>query len=1038
MRNIKNVLLGDVEQNHIKGIWDITPTVNTDVIVPSIVSVAGGNKVGSDTFVMDTTGVFDPFHVGVARTNINLRALENDHAFQIGLEVTDAPPSGQAFALGFYVDLPGLTDAAIRTKILNMLASGTPLGTGRIYHYLLSYGTTVLQILSAELANTATPTGYPYIVTGITPGLDVEIGSTTGLVLCRAPGTNDVNLGMFGSNSTDTFTDLSGITTVDTYSFLDKDSVIYAFALSADIGSGLSNVAFKVTTTAAPSVFDITGTSYAALPDKNQATWDAEFIAPITGPIITSTSQAVFPPNAKAGQFYKTVMDPLWNGVLPTPYGLKVSDGQTVLLTEVLPGSESFVAYVDNVSLETSVNEITQPIAAQQASQLQTIADLGTLVQQTQSEVNVALLNAPEVIVYIKHTGQQLPIPELNFSTAVAFDTLDEGYNYLISLPRFIKKRMVLDNRPVPYCYYYGVDGTLYNFVENNITISSYTVFTEQYPDYTYETGRTVLVCDCTALRLDKFVGIYTKINTVIPSSVMQYSPIGTELLNRIQLVNNVRLETTDNDIDFSGGFIFLGDWCNLSIGIANDPTFYSAATIRKGEHSYVSINNGFGTEPASLPWVYIQSDINSLPDATNLSTQALNYTFTGQDQYAYDSFGGLQVIRHQSQLGAPDEFGQYHIQNSGRYLFVKSLDFINGIVISPSATVELYSLNDSVEITVNGSNTNSVIENRGICRDYGLNLYCTSGFGHPAILNYGSYYRRGGRITADTLFSSTDGGNVLHKFNLADVDHFSYSGYYYASTITECLEFRLVGIRLRSYIGQPGYLTFNLNNITVAQYYLVEGIVGASAVSVETRGFIDLQGSFNSSADLADIFNINNIDIVTKGATYMRLITKNATLFDWKKGGLFNYSNKQHSAYAYDAYIESMGGVITAPVINTWFTLNGFNQTNNSIKYISSNKLDAKWFKITIKGNVYKDATAPANANARIYIGAVKPGGIGNYDVIDLTVALPVALSAVPFEATKIASLKHLDALTLNISLTTSTTHYARITELNYSVEEI
>lgn len=1035
MRNIKDVLLGNVEQNHIKGEWDITPVVNTAVTVPAIVSAAGLTITASDTVLLDGTTVASEYLTGVARTNITLQSLANADAFQFGVEVVDTPSTNSAYALGFFIASDSLSDAQALSAVTNILVGSSLLGAGQLFHYILNYATTVQAITYGSKGP------GPFINSSNTvPGMDVVPGSKSGLLLKRDVGVNNLNIGTFLENSDGTFNDLMAMTAVGTGNVFPDSLRVFVFALSADTGSGFQNVSFKITTDVAPTTYDITGTSYGALPGKDQTTWDASFGTVVTPPQVTTSTQAVFPLGAKSGQFYKTHLDPLWSGMAPSPYGLNVNGNQTILLTNVIPGNEDFVAYVDNESLEASVNQIIDPIVAAQDLQLQTITDLGVLVQQTQDDVNVALLNAPEAIVYIRNTSQAIGTPSLEFSAAVTFDTLDEGYNYLLTLPKFINKRIVLDDRPALLNAYSGDVNTVYNFAENNITLSSYSLFTGSFGPHTWGSNRVRLTCDCSSLRLDYFAGEFIRLTVRIPAGQLTNTVLGTDIINRIQLRNNVLLSTSDDDIRLNeASTILIGEDCQLILALVNDSTSYPAVNIKKGKGSFITLNNTlYPIEPANLPFVHVVADIDAKPDSfSGFDGIAASYSYTGVDSFKPDNIGSVRVIRDISELGIPDASGRYHITSSGKLLFVKSINFEDkGIVIDTGSTVELYCLHRGI-ILSGVSSVLPLIENRGVCYDHGVNIYHVGGVGIPAILNYRNYVRSGGVITADILFQSVDGGYGNYRFNIFDVDHYAYTGIYSASSVGKCGDFKMSGIRLHSIINTKGYLTLNLPTVTTGDYYLIDNITGVTGATNQGRGVIDIQGGMVVTGNLADIINITNINLARKGISIAD-VTINNVMVNWKNGSLFNFTGKTHGAYAVEGALESSGTLTAAPKTLQWVKYQGFalpSGINNAAMFLNGNG-SGKKFRVQIKGRVLRSA-GTSGTNARIFSSITTLDATGNSDIFNITVPLPTTATWAYFDEVRVVTLINASTVSLHISLDSSPTHLAT-SQLEYSITEL
>lgn len=1067
MRNIKDVLRGGVEESSVKGIWDITPIVNIDETIPTLLSTDGLviSEVDADTATLALAGVTDQIVLGVARTNIDLSSLSNEDAFQFGIEALSNVATGNLVAVGYFIGSTTLTDAAAKTLIYNIILLGTTPPPGTVVHYTAS-DTNSFEV-NTSVFTTDDGVQFSYSV----PGIDLATGSKGGMVLKRGTVADTIHFGTFLEDSTAAFNDLAAETVIDTAGVFINSLRVYVFALSYNLGEPASphqDVTIKITTTAAPTIYDVTGTSYAAIVGNTQETWDAAFGTVVTPPRSSVTSQAVFPVGAKAGHFYKTYIDPQWGGNTPTPYGITAYNNQSILVTEVALGDERFVAYVDNTLMragselvvpiiDAQLVPLTDEIAAQaveiaavvaaQESQATDVLALGTAVEGALNDVELALLNAPEVVVYVRLPANYSDA-SLNFSTSLTFLTLNDAYNYLITLPKQFKKRMVFDDRVNPLNVYTGVAGVTYLFVDNNITLSTYSEFTNLLDTYTAAVSRVHLTCDCSALLLDKFVGKYSKSATPVPTSSLATPPIAVSMSDRIRLLDRVYLETTDADIALTASRnIVLGDDCILKITLQSDSSLYPVMDIKKGARSYVRVFNTLPTfNPTVSPWLRINSDVSGYNDIfDNLRPNIATYTYFGLDALklaSIGSFGVVRVVRAISDLGTVDANGVVTINDNFSFLFVKSMHLgSGGIRIALSRTATFYALNDGVVISNSGAIP--LVENYGVCYDYGLHLVIQDST-KTAILNHKGYHRAGGIIKADRLFESIQTGDGPHEFTITDVDHYAISSYY-PSIVGNCTNFQMTNIRLRTPVGIRGYLNFVMPTINAWDYYLVSGLKGVSGVSVNpspNRGIIDLQGAAVINGDPSDVFNIKDIDIIhTATTSYYPVVTIKSvisTLMAWKKGPLFNYENRRFSAYATESSAASSGTLGNAPKLLNWLKRDGLatvgGDFSHQVKY-NSRVPEARFFRVSIKGTILRLAGTPDTAVGQIYVVHGKPSGSAT--VFNFTVPLPLAATLYPFEASAIVSLNVYDTLALHISLSSSAAHEAN-SNVEYSIEEL
>lgn len=1015
MRNIKDVLLGDAEQNHIKGVWDITPVVTTEVITPAIVSSTGFTVTGTDTLLLDATGQLGSSLLSVARTNINMAPLANDQPFQFGIEMLTAPPQGEVWAVGFYIDVGGVSDAVIKNRISSILFNGTPMPVGTVFHYALSYEASCQLVTSAKIANIAVPAGISKTSIGTLQTLDLIAGSTTGLILHKDSLTDTLNIGAYATNSSNTILDLTGQDIAANGPILPSTHTVYVFALTAEAGTGLHSLSFRIGSDMAPASYDVTGTSYLTTPGTDQSTWDALFPPDITGPITVTTAQAVFPMGAKPGQFYKVSYDPLWNGITPAPFGQLVTDAQTILITNTVPGSEQFVAYVDNVSLEAGVNRITEPLVQQQTNILSSIADLGDLLQQTQDDVNAALLNAGEVAVYVVSPAVISPIENIA-SGVVSYNTFDEAYLYLITLPPYIKKRIVIDDRGANNIIPPGVGSRLYKFLENNITISCYTRL-NAYSGYdAFPSIYTALTLDCTGIRLDKYSGTYTRLNTKIPFA----PPVDAvaDYLAGPQLVidDDVWLVTSDNDVElmvYSQNVLKTGNNCYLRLVIFDNISMYPGWSIFKGTNTTINIqNNSADTFTIGL-FAQVNTPHGNLQDTFPVTEDLLSYVYTGIDPLAAGSLT-TRVIRHSTDLGYPNP-GQPFQLVAGDYLFARSIDIPNGITFLGGGTVTLRAMPGVVLTT---DNSPAVI-NKGTIIDTGVHWYVnefTNGQ-YPAILNYGNYSRVGGQITAGKLFYTAPDpvyGNP-NRFSMVDVLHNlhpSVNVITVANIAITPVSFVLKGLVINGVFGNTPLIDFTIGapgNKAGITGITAQGSSNISCAIVNITGDYLFSGNGYANGTIAiDSININD----SKGIDTRAYFSKNNAVYDYKNDPFLSYPGKKFLAMNWLGYGDAVGNNVYdsgISIVGGYERLEGFKREGMFYKPITGRK---RKFRIDFTGNAYRLGHTNTNGKVSVSYLASADNISSAFPLKVLDISIPVIGTRYPFKITAIVDLNPNDSI--------------------------
>ncbi|RTL03600.1 hypothetical protein EKK58_12665 [Candidatus Dependentiae bacterium] len=1032
-RNIKNLIKGLSDSPIIKEIWDITPVTTVTTPDLAIVETSGCTVTGGQV-VTDSTGVTDPQWVTAVKTNITMQGLETDKTIKFGFEATDVPTDAPCI-LGIYIAPGNLSAAQVATEVKAVLFSGAPLPNNRIFHCALSFNTTYQAPTTFRIPNAATPNGVIGNFSNIAVGRsDLNVGSKSGMLLARR--SNDLYIGRFDVKSDGSDYDLNGRRAIINGPVFPDTLTVYYITLSVDLGNGLQNIAYIPSVTVESPAYDVTGTSASLTPPPNNVDW-INFDNPIR-PSFSTATQAVLPSDVRIDQMYRTYINPAYTGPDPTPYGHPLKNNQTVLINGV-SGLGAITALVDNQTLVELVDDITQPITDQQVTMLQTITDLGDLIADAQADVNKALLNAPEVVAYVKNLTGTLPNPLHEFSTSVTFDSLHEAYIYLISLPVFIKKRIVLDDRLAPLIE--GEVGYLYNFIENNITISSYVCFTELFQNQTWVTSNVTVQLDCTSIRFDKFTGNYESKNNPIPSGNLDNNPSTQAMPNRVHLMNNVKLFISDQHLDLSGSnSIVMGQDCSLYLDIVNTPYNYQPIYVHKGERSFITVNNiSFPATPIAKPFLFITTPVDNYLDTTGTLADSVYYTYLAGDPFRYDPSGQLIVVRDISQLGAPTAFGQYVLQDNRRYLFAKSLDLgTGGLLIPGGFSVTLHAVSPDIWLKV--GQTGNVIENRGICNDNGVSLMSQALTGHPAILNYGTYIREGGKIQANTLFNSiydTSGGSSTHIFRMNNVDHYMYSGNYRPSAVSQCRDFRLTNIRLHDAIEGFGYMNFNTPNVGAAESYLVDGISGEVYTTGGSRGVFEFTPFTTVDASLSNVFTFKNICIKNLSSNTLPLYSIGGNPLRLSTNPLFNYEGKRYGVTAVEPSASSRGTLSTATLslVNAFPV--GFRRDVHAFKLLDREAIALfRQFSVRIKGKIRK--TTSAAGDGRIFAAVGKPNGIGGYDVFNITVPLPSANTQVAFESRKIINLYNQDTIEFCGSLSTSTTEFVYFTDLELDIAEI
>lgn len=970
-RNIKEIILGLSDSPVIKEVWDITPI--TTVVTPDLDIVSTHNcTVASGEVIADVTGAMGTYYVSVVKTNITMQGLETDKTIKFGFEATDVPTLSPCM-IGIYIAPGSMTSGQVANEINSILFSGNPLPNNRIIHYSLHFNSTYQAPTTFRIPNAATASGIIGNFSNTAANRsDLAIGSKSGMLLSRR--NNNLYIGRFDVKSDGSTYDLNGREAVVNGPVFDNSMTVFFFTLSADLGSGLQNIAYIPSVTVSSPGYDVSGTSASMATPPNDVDW-INFDNPVR-PSYTSTQQATLPQDARIDQLYRVVINPSYTGPDPTPYGYPLKNNQTVLING-LSGNGSVTALVDNQTLIELTNDILQPVVDQQATMLQSITDIGNLLEQTQADVNVALLNAPEIIAYVKPENIISPPSDFDFSTSVTFTTFHAAYGYLTSLPKFVKKRIVLDDRDGGNIF--GDNTTVYQLMENNIVISTYRAFTGQFVNLGDIIPAPIfgLYIDCTGLAVDKFVGQFNPLSTKISSWpwVAGDLPVKTGLETRLIVGDYCYLSTSDNAIDLvaSPCHIKLGDNSHFFFQIFANivATDIKPITIKRGYNTGIDFHQAtlLSTHPTYRPFLTILKPHDNAYENLQIHPESLYYGFTNDSPFQSEPSGALPVIIVESlaNLGAKDYLGYYPL-TSGKYLFVKSIDLGNGTLFIPAGTRIVLESLPTVRVFNDGSKP--VITCQGKCTDSISTLEHLGVYTNiPVVQNRGSYHRAGGKIIGAMLVSSfidpiSGEQCILH---MTDFDHYpnpAYGGITTASMIAGCHDVLIRNMSIKGVTPNIPIFNFNLNILDQLYNYVIDG-VSLTRTVVPTNGIIDITNAYGKSHDdLAEIITIRRVTqklggLVKEGP----LVTKDGLPYGLRADPVFNFDGRRLGLLISNGTGSASGnGNNTSGVVISGTTIEGCGFKRDTtylqlFKYLS--RQSGKRFVAILRADVYRTAAS-------------------------------------------------------------------------------
>lgn len=440
--------------------WDITPIVNPpttpnlEIIDTFQLNVGSQNELSIDpTSPLVNIGGQPILRHGCAKTNINLAMLNDGDTWHVGLRAIAA--GGYTFSSVVFYDTNAdaaeyaayqLNQSTVPFNHLSLIATRSGAN--------LRIAGTVYNPVHQGYQQLGGPFPVKYSVS--TNGAD----NTTALMLLHRDG-NTLNI-------THAAVDTSGNYDINEVHSVGNDDFPFDFSsLTMFLYLGTVAAPSMIYQTAAPTIttglpdYDVAFTRYNAVYGGTQSTFDALFPVDAHRPSGILVQQAVFPEGVRVGELLNVHVDSQYEGAPPSPYGLSLTHGKTYMVTA--NSSEGVV-------LERIIR------SSEYDSLVQTVNGLST--------GSTAGLPYGEIVVYVNNSLDTFDL----FTGDRAFDTFDMAYEYLITLPPYLPKRMVLDDRPIDATgpnYFEGVVGKTYLFGANNIKLSTFSAFSgEPYPRY--------------------------------------------------------------------------------------------------------------------------------------------------------------------------------------------------------------------------------------------------------------------------------------------------------------------------------------------------------------------------------------------------------------------------------------------------------------------------------------------------------------------------------------------------------------------------
>lgn len=592
LKQSKNMELGDILA--VSKNWNVTPTVNTEAANPIVIESLNcivDSQAG--TIALDTVNA-PPFtgnqavsHVGVARTNTNISSLKAGEAGFIGLETSTFFTDNSAGLAGIFIGSPDLALADIENVLFNGVLGGGGIPTS-VGDYVISmvgkYATESFTLATLSIKNDINTT-QPAQTDLIGVESPTLIGSGNRLSLLLNKETNSLSVGYVVSTADETQFNVIDAITISDNPTLSPDSVIYIFFVGINFGFGMPTIITKPVTMTGKTAYNVAGTTYATDSGNTQLDWDAAFphlFAPLSSTVYLDT---VLPAWAFPGALLTAIVDEGYvSNYIPKPYGKEVPENSLVIVTNTDVGSEDFIVLC-NLNALTDLSTVVS-------------GNTASIAQLTASVSSAAkLADLSEIVMYVVADNDS---PVITASSV--FNTFDEAYEYALTLPGFLKKRIILDDR-FGDVYEGQVDSLThipkkYMLMTYNITLSTLSAYTDGNITDNAITFRAY----CDGLRLVDFEGYLQTFvaDPNLPSHHVvnlseSFAPsLGARFnYDNFLIGKNTRVYSNSNSVlDINGGTVVLQDnaiWFNEFIDINNTPV-PNPIVITKSQNSKLTI----------------------------------------------------------------------------------------------------------------------------------------------------------------------------------------------------------------------------------------------------------------------------------------------------------------------------------------------------------------------------------------------------------------------------------------------------------------
>lgn len=785
--------------------WDVTPTIVTDVITLAITENFQATELQDGSITLDYTdapifnGSQAVYHGCAVKTNLDLSKLTVGSAIHVGYEITSVAPTYAPFLIGFVLTDGTKTAEEVTAGVMAETVTGSapPITHATIISNVAMFGVQKQTNIAWTIPNDINPAfadadgqlhirNQPFLA-------NLDLGSKVIMALGRQA--NSISVANIGIAPNGTTYDIMDADSIDNNPVLPADTTLFYFIVGLDFGQGYPIINIKPTVTAAPPSYDVTGTTYNTAHGGTNGTWATLFPDPITTPSSTIVTHAEFPENAVVGRGLRAIVDPNYTSdVVPAPYGKQVTHHTKCIVDNVTPGDEDFTPLI-------GTNELAGVNAAISAAQSQ----LTVLSQSVATAAKNSSMG--EIVLYVRADpldSAETPIP----AGPTVFDTFDLAYTYAVTLPKYLKKRIVLDDRVITTfkgIEHPAVDGNspttfkVYALLANNITISSYVVYNSLPLALPYNPNVTLYFA-CDGLRLEDFSG-YT---AALIDSFSGFTPMfdiftGVNGPNGVQTEDNLILGKNSYLVSSSahigielGGTVVIGNdatWIHTAHAV-NQSQFSESVIIAKARYGKLTLSGG--VEPLAyngVPAFTVITEhggvaiVNNLSDATAV---VINYTDIAVP--APFSYGSYRIVESVADLIRGNSFNggttELNLSNQYTYFIVGVVD-IGGIILN---VVDDTNGEKTKFIGLPGSKiTGSSVIFSGVYPPPAYNPIleiigvdvATTNPNAPAIYLFGSLILKGLTVFSDRMITVIDieGQQTAHDFEARDVKFLNTNG---------------------------------------------------------------------------------------------------------------------------------------------------------------------------------------------------------------------------------------------------------------------